>query len=141
MLLFAKSTKTTQIKLFFAWFWHESCIAAFVPGKEKCVQSHVGRIRLVFFKFSLKEEELFQVSVIVSVQAMRVTCCSLHEHWIRISFWWSQIGGIIFILDEVWVKEFFLRNVNFSCCWIDEHLDQNRILVEPYLRRSLYPFW
>ena len=44
-----------------------------MPGKEKCVQSHIGRIRLVFFKFSLKEEELFQVSVIVSVQAMRVS--------------------------------------------------------------------
>ena len=33
-----------------------------MPDKEKCVQSHVGRIRLVFFKFSLKEEEELFIS-------------------------------------------------------------------------------
>ena len=99
MLLFAKSTKTTQIKLFFAWFWHESCIAAFVPDKEKCVQSHVGRIRLVFFKFSLMLEG----------------------------------GGIIY--------KFQLSFQYSDACYllfIGWTLDQNWILVEPYLRHYIY---
>ena len=66
---------------------------------EKCVQGHVGRIRLVFLKFSLKEEELFPSFSYRFSITMRVICCSL-----------------------------------------DEHLDQNRILVEPHLRRSMICF-
>ena len=31
----------------------------------------------------------------------------------------------------------FPERLNFICCSLDEHLDQNRILVEPQLRRSM----
>ena len=64
-----------------------------MPSKEKCVQSHVGRIRLVFFKFFLKEERrnYLQVSVIVSVQR----CVLLAVHWMNIGPE-SDSGGAIF---------------------------------------------
>ena len=34
----------------------------------------------------------------------------------------------------------FPERLNFICCSLDEHLDQNRILVEPQLRRSMICF-